>query len=231
VRAHLTAEPAANDNAVGAANDNATGAIPTELEMQNVTREIALEEDVGPFTSEARTFYEGVEDQLVHRFARGGATLHIGNGSAIAARGMGLRISRRFGNVLQGSMSYTYGRGRRPIGAIENESTWRGGDFHDIAARVETFIEGTDTRVIALWRVSRLGEEGERVRGAGGTHSRFDVQLSQGLPYLGSLTRADWDLLFAVRNVFYEATQGGMLDEVTVVDPPKRVLGGISVRF
>src|SRR4051812_14401242 len=45
----FTAELAANDNAAAAANDNglafAPGAIPTELEMQNVTREIALEED------------------------------------------------------------------------------------------------------------------------------------------------------------------------------------------
>jgi protein TonB len=41
------AEVAANDNAATPANDNAivTGAIPTELEMQNVTREIALSDD------------------------------------------------------------------------------------------------------------------------------------------------------------------------------------------
>src|SRR3954454_7257980 len=45
----FTAEVAANDNAGAPANDNgfasAPGAIPTELEMQNVTREIALEDD------------------------------------------------------------------------------------------------------------------------------------------------------------------------------------------
>lgn len=45
----FTAEVAANDNAASPANDNALasapGAIPTELEMQNVTREIALEDD------------------------------------------------------------------------------------------------------------------------------------------------------------------------------------------
>jgi protein TonB len=45
----FTAELAANDNAAEAANDNAIaivdGAIPTEPEMENVTREIALEDD------------------------------------------------------------------------------------------------------------------------------------------------------------------------------------------
>ena len=49
---------AANDNAAEAANDNATadtaGAIPMEPEMQNVTREIALEED------EAATGWRGL---------------------------------------------------------------------------------------------------------------------------------------------------------------------------
>src|SRR6478735_12236046 len=43
------AEAAANDNAAAPANDNALapapGAVPTELEMQNVTHEIALEDD------------------------------------------------------------------------------------------------------------------------------------------------------------------------------------------
>src|SRR4051812_46235189 len=58
------AEFAANDNAAGAANDNAiaddaAGAIPTELEMQNVTREIALDDD------EASTGWRGLALLLV----------------------------------------------------------------------------------------------------------------------------------------------------------------------
>ena len=57
------------------------------------------------------------------------------------------------------------------------------------------------------------------------------MQLSQGLPFLGAITRADWDVLVAVRNLFYEASEGGVLDEMAVAHPPKRVLGGISVRF
>jgi TonB family protein len=47
VATFIANELAANDNSAEAANDNglAPGPIPTELEMQNVTREIALEED------------------------------------------------------------------------------------------------------------------------------------------------------------------------------------------
>jgi TonB family protein len=61
VATRFAAELAANDNAAEAANDNAippgaipTELIPTELEMQNVTREIALEED------EAATGWRGL---------------------------------------------------------------------------------------------------------------------------------------------------------------------------
>jgi hypothetical protein len=63
------------------------------------------------------------------------------------------------------------------------------------------------------------------------TATRFDVQLTQGLPFLAPLTRADWELLVAVRNMFYEASQVGFLDELAVQDPPTRVVGGIAVRF
>ena len=63
------------------------------------------------------------------------------------------------------------------------------------------------------------------------TSTRFDVQLTQGLPFLAPLTRADWELLLAVRNMFYEASQAGFLDELAVQDPPTRVVGGISVKF
>jgi protein TonB len=49
VATNFAADLAANDNAAAPANDNAAadvaGAIPTELEMQNVTREIALADD------------------------------------------------------------------------------------------------------------------------------------------------------------------------------------------
>ena len=131
-------------------------------------------------------------------------------------------------------MTYTYGHSWRPEGAVAVAPApmlaFREGDFHDLAARVETMIEGTDTRVIAFCRVNRLASA-ELRPGRESTNTRFDVQVSQGLPFLGAITRADWDVLVAVRNLFYEASEGGILDEMAVAHPPKRVLGGISVRF
>jgi hypothetical protein len=205
------------------------------LRAERVIRyEFGIDQELGDFTLEAHTFYETVHDQLVNGFSarvpRLPRTLQVSNGGWLGTRGMGFKLSRRFGDVVQGSMTYTFGHGwRRETDAAEPMLAFREGDFHDLAARVETMIEGTDTRVVAFCRVNRLASPD---LGPGGvTNTRFDVQLSQGLPFLGTLTRADWDVLVAVRNLFYEPTEGGALDEMAVAHSPKRVLGGISVRF
>jgi hypothetical protein len=102
-------------------------------------------------------------------------------------------------------------------------------EFHDVGGRLETAFSRTDTRLVAYCRFNTLvsPEPGTAARRT----TRFDVQLSQGLPFLGTLTRADWDVLVAFRNLFYEGDEGAVLDEVAVANPPRRVLGGISVRF
>jgi hypothetical protein len=190
--------------------------------------ELAVEQRLGATTLTAQTFYEQARHQLVNSFLGSGAgrSLRIYNAPDLAARGMAISVGRRFGEAVRGSVTYTYGRSWRPAPAPSET----GADFHDIATRVETFIEGTDTRLVAFYRFNALMPETDR-HSALMTNSRFDVQLNQGLPLLGTLTGAEWGLLFAVRNLFYETSEGTTLDEIVVANPPTRVLGGISVRF
>jgi carboxypeptidase family protein/TonB-dependent receptor-like protein len=205
------------------------------LRPERVLRyEVALDQEYGDYTVEAHTFYETIHDQLVNGFSDAGTllphALNVSNGGWVGTRGMGLKLGRRFGDIVQGSMTYTYGHSWRPEAVSAAPMlAFRQGDFHDLAARVETMIEGTDTRVIAFCRVNRLASP--ELRPGSLVNTRFEVQVSQGLPFLGAITRADWDVLVAVRNLFYEASEGGILDEMAVSHPPKRVLGGISVRF
>jgi hypothetical protein len=205
------------------------------LRAERVLRyELAVDQEYGDYSIEAHTFYESIHDQLVNSFSEGGTllphALNVSNGGWVGTRGVGLKLGRRFGDALQGSMTYTYGHSWRPEAvATQPMLAFQQGNFHDLAARVETMIEGTDTRVIAFCRVNRLASP--ELREGSLVNTRFDVQVSQGLPFLGAITRADWDVLVAVRNLFYEASEGGILDELTVAHPPKRVLGGISVRF
>lgn len=202
--------------------------------------ELAVDQTGGPTTVCARMFYEGVEDQLVNAFGGPSAarTLRIVNGGGLQARGMGLTVARHFGDAISGSVTYTYGHSwrRDPMvmteaGALPDLFAYHDADFHDLVGRVETFIDGTDTRVIAYYRLNTLTPEIEGKKTSALSNARFDVQLRQGLPFLGGLTRADWEFLLAVRNLFYETAEGASLDEVAVMNPPKRVLGGISVRF
>ncbi len=182
-----------------------------------------------------KLFAEQQQDALVTVFRDG--TPIVRNAGMLAAKGFGVTLGRRFGRAVDGSVTYTFGQTRRsgrvpfqtaPVTSFEHA------EFHDLAARVETFIGWTDTRVAALCRLNSLAESNTpTLTGARGssTSTRFDVQLTQGLPFLEPLTRADWELLLAVRNMFYEASQAGFLDELAVQDPPTRVVGGISVRF
>ena len=60
---------------------------------------------------------------------------------------------------------------------------------------------------------------------------RFDVQVHQALPFM-NFTSAQWEMLVAVSNLFKdELFENSTYDELLVVRPPKRVLGGVTVRF
>ena len=61
--------------------------------------------------------------------------------------------------------------------------------------------------------------------------SRFDLQVRQSLPFM-DFSSAKWEMLVAVRNFFREAAADqSIYDELLVVRPPKRFVGGLTVRF
>jgi hypothetical protein len=198
--------------------------------------EVGVDRSIGPARLGAYLFDETTRDVLLTTFD--GTTPVVRNAGGAGARGFGLTLGRRFGDVANGSVTYTFGRARRtgtlPLLADVPVTSFDDAEFHDLVARLETVIDWSDTRVAALCRLSTLSEDrAAAAPGAARTSgaARFDVQLTQGLPFLEPLTRADWEVLVAVRNMFYEASQGAFLDELAVQDPPTRVVGGISVRF
>jgi hypothetical protein len=203
--------------------------------------ELGVQETRGLSWIRAHTFYEGVRDQLANSFEgqRSQQTLRIFNVGRASARGLGVTLGRRFGDGLSGSVSYTYGHAWRPHAEMGSEQrpvprlvTYENAGFHDVTARLEAAIDESDTRLVAFYRFNSLLPAADADSMASPlTSARFDVQLSQGLPFLAALTRADWDLLLAVRNLYYEPEEGATLDELAVLNPPRRLLGGISVRF
>ena len=200
--------------------------------------ELGFDHAVGQTTIGTFVFREGVHDQLVNLHGqRANDTLRIVNGGGLEVQAVGLTLTHRLGNALSGSLTYSYGRASRegiPVGLLEEAAgfgaAFREAGYHDVVARVETFIDVTDTRLTAYYRVNTLDPEGES--GARPvTNRRFDIRLTQGLPFLQPLTRADWELLVAVRNLFYEDFEGGALDEIAALHAPKRFMGGFAVKF
>ncbi|HEY6546946.1 MAG TPA: TonB-dependent receptor [Vicinamibacteria bacterium] len=209
--------------------------VDEQLRAERSTRyEVGVERSEGPATLGAFVFREATRDQLVN--VHGGPSaeaLRIVNGGNLALEGLGLTLNRRFGNAVSGSVAYSFGRAVReetPPGIPGFSADFRESSYHDVVARVETFIDLTDTRLSAYYRVNTLDNDGD-ARGGTIRNARFDIRLTQGLPFLQPLTRADWELLLAVRNLFYDDFEGATLDEMAVVHPPKRVMGGFAVKF
>jgi hypothetical protein len=193
--------------------------------------EMGVDRTVDGWTVSGLTFYELVSDQLVNDFTgpETNRSLRISNSGDAGIAGVGISVGRRFGRLFTGTVTYSMGRAwTRDEGAVI-DAPRNEGDFHDLATRVETGFDSSDTRIVAYYRLNAVVPE--IGQGQTQTSRRFDVQVSQGLPFIGALTRADWDVLVAVRNLFYEVGEGSTLDELSVINPPKRVLGGIAVRF
>ncbi|HVQ31425.1 MAG TPA: TonB-dependent receptor [Vicinamibacteria bacterium] len=200
--------------------------------------ELGFDRVIGQTTISTFVFREGVRNQLVNLHGRqANDTLHILNGGSLAVEAVGVTLAHRLGNAVSGSLTYSYGRAWRegvPVDLLADASgfstAFREAGYHDVVARVETFIDLTDTRLTAYYRVNTLEPEAEA-----GVHSvtngRFDIRLTQGLPFLQPITRADWELLVAVRNLFYEDFEGASLDEIASFHAPKRFIGGFAVKF
>ena len=61
--------------------------------------------------------------------------------------------------------------------------------------------------------------------------SRFDLRVTQALPFMNFRT-SQWEMLVGVRNLFHESLANtSTYDELLVVRPPKRVVGGLTVKF
>ena len=100
---------------------------------------------------------------------------------------------------------------------------------HSLSALVESIVAPTETRLLLIYRLNTARSLIEDGAPAGG--SRFEVQVNQALPFL-AFTNAKWEALISLRNMFYGA--GGatsLYDEILVVRPPTRILGGVSVKF
>jgi hypothetical protein len=217
--------------------------------------EVGLERDVAAATVSVRAFRQHVSDQLATLFGietKGGPDAQLGHyfvhsSGDIDASGIGTGVRATWAGRVHGTVEYslTHAHWNRtgaanylmvfaPTAAREFER------IHDVSTSIETDVPETATRVVVLYRLSngfvRAGSE-VPTRGDDPTTSRhpmdarFDVQVRQSLPFMDFST-ARWEMLVAVRNFFRNvAPDQSIYDELLVLRPPKRIVGGLTLKF
>ncbi len=197
-----------------------------------------------------RAFHQRVDDQIVTVFglrepdgpASALGHYYVGSAGDAQVTGWGVSVSHALATHVRGSVDYSLASAEwlpgpstadkrllaRRVPASVHDDRER---IHDVMTSLETEVPQTATRVVFFYRVSNAfirGDGSGESRGLGG---RFDLQVNQALPFMNILN-SQWEMLIAVRNMFHDNVAGASTyDEILVVRPPKRVVGGLTVRF
>jgi len=194
-----------------------------------------------------RVFHQHVSDQLVTVFgaevpgASSAALGHyfVANAGAVHETGWSAGIHAAIAQRAHASLEYSLGRAHwNPTDArtyliLEAPSAIRleSERIHDMTAAVEAEVPETSTRLLVLYRLSNGFARPNAASSRPALDGRFDVQVRQALPFM-NFSNAHWEMLLAVRNFFREiAADQSTYDELLVVRPPKRVVGGLTLRF
>jgi hypothetical protein len=229
---------------------------PLEAEHTNHF-EVDVERDIASATVSLRAFHQDVTDQFVTLFGLdmpGMPAAHLGHyfvhtSGDVDATGVGAGLRAAITRRVHGSVEYSLTRAQWSpaddvmymLIAAPSAIRTSPEQIHDVSTSIETQVPETSTRVIVLYRVSngfaRPGSSStlQASRAAGDDRpvldSRFDVQVRQSLPFMDFST-AKWEMLLAVRNFVREAAaEQSIYDELLVVRPPKRIVGGLTLKF
>ncbi len=207
---------------------------------------VEAERDFGTSTLSLRAFRQRVDDQLITVFgldvpAAASAQLghyFVGSSGDVDAAGWGAAFRTTLVSRVHGSVEYSMSRARwSGMGTSDiahmqlapSVVRSRPDRLQDLSTSVETNLPETATRILVVCRLTNAGLSSGAERPT--YDSRFDVQVHQSLPFMDFST-ARWEMLLAVRNTFREASaDSSVYDELLVVRPPKRIVGGLTLRF
>jgi hypothetical protein len=199
----------------------------------------------GTYVIGVKRFQQKVDNQLATLFALpvtdgpdSPGHYSVADAGAFDADGWAVRLSSAPSQRVRGSVDYSVTRAhwvsRGDMAAI---AMWapaairpRTEDVHDLTTSLETDVPQTATRVFVLYKVNTAFARGDDPTKSSVDY-RFDVQVNQALPFM-PFNNARWEVLVGLRNLFRDPTQpGSVYDELLVVRPPKRVVGGVLIRF
>ena len=208
--------------------------------------DVLFEHDFGrTYSVGVHRFFQGVDNQVMTIFGmrapsgvRSVGHYYVATAGSVDAQGWGVRLSSSRSKRLSGSVDYTLSHGRwNSFGELGQARPWiarltraQDEDIHDLTTSIRTDIPETATRVFVLYKLNSGFARRSGGLSESGLDGRFDVQVNQALPF--GLGGTKWEVLLGVRNLFRDPNDpASMYDELLVVRPPKRVVGGFLVRF
>lgn len=225
----------------------------TPLEGEHFRVERARFVDVGiehefaaAYVLGVRRFQQRVDNQMVTLFGlpviggpKSSGHYAVATAGAFDADGWAIRLNSAPSQRVRGSVDYSVSRARWVSrGDMAALAVWapaairpRSENVHDLTTSIETDVPHTATRVFVLYKINNAFARGNDPAHAALDY-RFDVQVNQALPFMPFSSAARWEVLVGLRNLFRDPNDSGSIyDELLVVRPPKRVIGGVLIRF
>jgi hypothetical protein len=207
--------------------------------------DLSVEHDFGIYSLGVRRFFQNVDDQAMTLFGmrspdgiRSVGHYYVAGAGSVDVDGWAVRLSSNASKRISGSVDYSLTHGRwNSFGDMSEARPWlatltraENEDIHDLTTSLQAAIPETATRVFVLYKLNTGYARRSATLSETGLDARFDVQVNQALPFgLGS---TKWEVLVGVRNLFRDPSDpASVYDELLVVRPPKRVVGGFLVRF
>jgi hypothetical protein len=222
---------------------------PNSVDVFRVERarsfDVGIEREFeGSYIFGVRRFHQSVDDQLLTLFGvemphgpRSVGHYYVASAGAVDADGWAVRVSTLATGRVRGSLEYSRTTAHwRSGGDTAAITAWAptavrkaNDELHDVTTSIETDIPETSTRVFVVCKVNTGYTRGFDAIGPG-LDGRFDVQVNQALPV--SIAGTKWEVLVGLRNLFRDPGEAGSVyDELLVVRPPTRVVGGVLVKF
>ena len=215
-----------------------------------VNYEVGLQRVMNGATFGVRSFEQRINDQTVTVFGlrsddsnpSAAGHYYVGAAGDAVVRGVGVTVTHAFADFIRGSVDYSVstadwtGRSEPVEFAVLTKwvpSTVRSNRerIHDVTTSLETEIPYTATRVVVLYKLNSAFATATRAEELPAFGARFDMRVTQSLPFM-NFRASQWEMLVGVRNLFHESlANSSVYDELLVVRPPKRLVGGLTVKF
>ena len=215
-------------------------------ERQNY--EFGVERVLNGATLAIRAFDQRIDDQTVTVFGlrRNDAVslghYYVGSAGDATVRGVGVTFTHALAENIRGSVDYSLATANWTDRSNPVEyavlTSWVPSTvrpsierIHDVTTSLETEIPYSATRVVVLYKLNNGFAASDRTTTAPVFGARFDLQVNQALPFM-NFRASQWEMLVGVRNLFHESLAStSVYDELLVVRPPKRIVGGLTVKF